>query len=97
MMTECPECKQSVSDSAEVCPGCGYRLAGRENMVYCPRCKTNVIPEVHGRDTISRYCPLCNKPITGLVARWVFLAIVLVFALWIVGTLLGWFPPPWGR
>ena len=55
MMIECPECKKSVSDSAEVCPGCGYRLLGRENMVYCPRCKTEVIPKFRPRDTISKW------------------------------------------
>jgi hypothetical protein len=56
-----------------------------------------VIPKTQAGDTISKYCPLCNKPITGLVARWVFLAVALAFALWIVGMMLGWFPPPWGR
>src|SRR4051812_8219786 len=36
MLEPCPECENSVSDSAETCPHCGYRLLGRENLVYCP-------------------------------------------------------------
>ena len=38
MLQECGECKQSVSTSAEVCPHCGYRLMGRENLVLCRTC-----------------------------------------------------------
>ena len=80
MMVKCPECGKEVSDSAELCPGCGYRLIGRENTVYCPRCRTQVIPEVHPHDTISRFCPICKKPITGLAARKIFLVVFLLVA-----------------
>jgi len=78
MMVKCPECGKEASDSAELCPGCGYRLIGRENTVYCPRCRTQVIPEFRPRDTISRYCPICKRPVTGLVARKIFLVVFLV-------------------
>jgi large conductance mechanosensitive channel len=29
-LTECPDCKQSISDLAEDCPNCGYPLADEE-------------------------------------------------------------------
>ena len=67
MMVKCPECHKDVSDSAEICPSCGYRLIGRENLVRCPGCKADVIPEFRPRDTISRYCPICKQPLTNLV------------------------------
>ena len=66
MLQTCPECKKSVSDEAVTCPHCGYRLLGRENLVPCPHCGVNVLPEVNPHDTMSRYCPLCNRPITNL-------------------------------
>ena len=28
-LIQCPECKGTVSDQAETCPNCGYRLARR--------------------------------------------------------------------
>jgi len=74
MLTECPECKRQVSDSAEVCPGCGYRLLGRENLVLCPRCKAQVIPQVRP-PWRRKWCPLCSRPIGGMRTRFrVFLA-----------------------
>jgi endogenous inhibitor of DNA gyrase (YacG/DUF329 family) len=75
VLRPCPECKKSVSDSAETCPHCGYRLLGRANLVPCPHCGTEVLPEVHPHDTISRYCPLCKRPITSLTGRRIFFAI----------------------
>jgi hypothetical protein len=72
MLQPCPECKNSVSGTAESCPHCGYRLRGRENLVHCPRCKTEVLPEISPHDTISRYCPLCKQPVTNLSGRKVF-------------------------
>jgi predicted amidophosphoribosyltransferase len=80
MLKECPECQQSVSDSAELCPHCGYRLVGRENTVFCSTCKREVLPVVNPHDTISKYCPACNEAITGLAGRKVFWMIwALVF------------------
>ena len=84
MLEKCSECRQSVSDSAEVCPHCGYRLVGRENLVFCPTCKTDVLPVVNPHDTISKYCPVCNKPITALAGRKVFF---LVWILMFVGVI----------
>lgn len=84
MLKPCPECKKSVSDSAETCPHCGYRLLGRENLVHCPRCSTEVLPEVNPHDTISRYCPLCKKPVTNLVGRKVFFVVCGLFVVTII-------------
>jgi hypothetical protein len=75
MLQPCPECKKSVSDTAESCPHCGYRLLGRENLVSCPSCGAEVLPEVHPHDTISRYCPICKRPITNLPGRRLFFII----------------------
>jgi DNA-directed RNA polymerase subunit RPC12/RpoP len=80
MLQPCPECTKGVSDTAETCPHCGYRLLGREHLVSCPYCETEVLPEVHPRDTISRCCPICKRPITNLPGRRLFfVAFGLVF------------------
>ena len=78
MLQPCPECKQSVSETAEMCPHCGYRLLGRAHLVPCPHCGADVLPEVHPHDTISRYCPLCKRPITNLAGRRNFFVISFV-------------------
>jgi hypothetical protein len=41
-------------------------------MVFCPTCNREVLPVVNPHDTISKYCPACSKPITGLAGRKVF-------------------------
>ena len=82
MLHSCPECKKSVSDTAETCPHCGYRLLGREHLVPCPHCRADVLPEVHPHDTMSRYCPLCKRPITNLAGRRnFFVSFGLIFGL----------------
>jgi hypothetical protein len=43
----------------------------------------------HPGDTISRYCPLCSKPVTGLGARRVFIALAAAFVLAALVTFLG--------
>jgi predicted amidophosphoribosyltransferase len=78
MLKDCPECRQSVSDSAELCPHCGYRLIGREHLVFCTTCSKDVLPIVNPHDTISKYCPVCSKPITGLAGRKIFFSIALL-------------------
>jgi endogenous inhibitor of DNA gyrase (YacG/DUF329 family) len=78
VLQPCPECKKSVSDTAETCPHCGYRLLGRAHLVPCPHCGTDVLPEVHPHDTISRYCPICKRPITNPTGRRIFLVISFV-------------------
>ena len=78
MLHSCPECKKSVSETAETCPHCGYRLLGRANLVPCPHCGADVLPEVHPHDTISRYCPICKRPITNPSGRRIFFVISFV-------------------
>lgn len=79
-LVDCPECARQVSHEAELCPGCGYRLRGRHLMVTCPHCSELVVPEVHPRDTISLYCPLCRKPATNLEGRKTFFRVFAAFA-----------------
>ena len=69
MLQPCPECKKSVSETAEKCPHCGYRLLGRAHLVPCPHCGADVLPEVHPHDTLSRYCSICKRPVTNLPGR----------------------------
>jgi ribosomal protein S27E len=89
MLKPCPECRHQVSDSATTCPQCGYLLRGRHLLVACPHCETEVLPVSHPRDTISRYCPLCGRPVTGLEARRVFIAVMGSFILAVVIAFLG--------
>lgn len=84
MLRTCPECSGSVSDSAAVCPHCGYRILGRENLVKCPHCGVDVLPEVNPHDTISKYCPLCKKPITQLGQRRCFLTLIIFIFIFVV-------------
>ena len=84
MLRTCPECSGSVSDSAAACPHCGYQIKGRENLVKCPHCGVEVLPEVNPHDTISKYCPLCKKPITKLGCRRLFFGVALSFAVIVV-------------
>lgn len=81
MLRPCPECEGEVSDTAATCPHCGYRLLGREHLVACLHCRAEVLPEVHPHDTISRYCPACRRPVTGLGGRRTFLVASGIFAL----------------
>ena len=85
MLHSCPECKNSVSDVAPTCPQCGYRLLGREHLVPCPHCRADVLPEVHPHDTVSRYCPICNRPVTNLPGRRTLFTISGIFGLIFVG------------
>ena len=41
MLINCPECNKEISEKAEICPNCGYRLPKSEPIiegVYCPSC-----------------------------------------------------------
>lgn len=87
----CPECNAEVSDSAEVCPHCGYRLVGRESLVHCSTCNADVIPVRHMNDTVSRFCPFCERPLTNLTARKVLFVLVILFILGTVAILFGFF------
>ena len=74
MLTTCKECGDNVSSEASTCPHCGYLLKGRDHLVKCQSCGNDVIPSVHPHDTLSRYCPICAKPVTNLGCRKGFLA-----------------------
>ena len=87
MLRPCPECQSEVSDSATSCPHCGYRLLGREHLVTCPHCKTEVLPEANPHDTISRYCPICKRPVTGLRGRRTLFVVLGIFALGVLAAL----------
>ena len=87
MLRPCPECQSEVSDSTTSCPHCGYRLLGREHLVTCHHCKTEVLPEANPHDTISRYCPICKRPVTGLRGRRTLFVVSGVFALGVLAAL----------
>jgi hypothetical protein len=57
MLINCPECNKEVSDKAEICPNCGYKLQKLEPIikgVYCPSCLDC------GIKTKIEYCPYCH-------------------------------------
>ena len=54
MLINCPECNKEVSDKAEICPNCGFKINTLRQGVYCPKClecetKTNI-----------EICPYCH-------------------------------------
>ena len=56
-LINCPECNKEVSDKAEICPHCGYKLPKQEPMfqgVYCPSCLDSSI-----KIDID-ICPFCH-------------------------------------
>lgn len=56
-LINCPECNKEISDKAECCINCGYKLTKQEPMfqgVYCPKClDVSIKMEI---DT----CPFCH-------------------------------------
>lgn len=56
-LINCPECNKEISDKAECCINCGYKLPKQEPMfqgVYCPSClKTSIKTKID-------VCPYCN-------------------------------------
>lgn len=57
MLIKCPECNKEISDKAEMCPNCGYKLPKPEpiiNGVYCPSCLDC------GIKTKIEFCPYCK-------------------------------------
>jgi hypothetical protein len=94
MLKECVECSNQVSTDADACPHCGYRIRGRDQLVDCRHCHQSVIPVTHPHDTISRYCPLCSKPITNIGCRRAFQIITICVTTLILGTIfaiIAWF------
>ena len=58
-LINCPECNKEVSDKAEICPHCGYKLLKQEPMfqgVYCPKC----LKASWTKDGIGETCIFCN-------------------------------------
>ena len=45
-LSPCPECNREISDKAEFCPHCGYKLIPEKrperNLISCPNCKRNI-------------------------------------------------------
>lgn len=57
-LINCPECNKEISDKAECCINCGYKLPKQEPMfqgVYCPKCLDVSIKKME-IDT----CPFCH-------------------------------------
>jgi hypothetical protein len=79
MIKNCTECNGEVSSDAEACPHCGYRMKGREHLVRCQSCGNDVIPVVNPHDTVSRYCPICTKPVTNIGGRYLHIVIAVIF------------------
>lgn len=52
-MIKCPECGQTISDEAPMCPKCGCKIAG--NIVKCPECG-----EIYLKEHAT--CPNCGAP-----------------------------------
>ena len=58
-LINCPECNKEISDKAEICPHCGYKLPKQEPMfqgVYCPKC----LKASWTKDGIGETCIFCN-------------------------------------
>lgn len=57
MLINCPECNKEISDKAEICPNCGYKLPKPEPLFqgeYCPKCLDC------GIKTTIELCPYCH-------------------------------------
>lgn len=51
----CPECKREISDKAEFCPHCGYKIEKKPEryLISCPNCKRDVT-------STSQKCGYCG-------------------------------------
>lgn len=57
MLINCPECNKEISDKAETCPNCGYKLPKPDPLFqgeYCPKCLDC------GIKTTIELCPYCR-------------------------------------
>lgn len=54
MLINCPECNKEVSDKAEICPNCGFKINTLRQGVYCPKCLEC------GTKTNIETCPYCH-------------------------------------
>jgi len=87
LLKPCPECKNEVSDSAVLCPHCGYQLLGRAALVRCPTCMADILPVRYVHDTVSLYCPLCKTAVTNLRARRALTVFAITFTLLVLAVL----------
>lgn len=58
-LINCPECNKEISDKAECCINCGYKLPKKEPMfqgVYCPRC----LKASWTKENANKICMFCN-------------------------------------
>ena len=72
-LTRCPECNKKVSDTAETCPHCGYRLkkqTPRPTTIYYNNRASNIVERDHDM-----------KHVGGIVAGIIgIIAAILLFA-----------------
>ena len=57
-LINCPECNKEISDKAECCINCGYKLPKPKPMsqgVYCPRCLKSSL-KLNGQENICSFC-----------------------------------------
>lgn len=63
-------------------------------MVKCSGCSNEILPITNPHDTISKFCPICQKPVTNIGCRYVFLGIgltVFIVILVVVMSVVGFF------
>lgn len=57
-LINCPECNKEISDKAEFCINCGYKLPQPKPTfqgVYCPRCLKSSL-KLNGQENICSFC-----------------------------------------
>lgn len=57
-LINCPECNKEISDKAEICINCGYKLPKPKPKfqgVYCPRCLKSSM-KLDNQDNICTFC-----------------------------------------
>lgn len=58
-LIKCPNCNNDVSDLANTCPSCGYKIkGGDQGVMLCPDCQTKLTGEEYN-------CPKCGRPLKG--------------------------------
>ncbi|WP_395546691.1 MULTISPECIES: zinc ribbon domain-containing protein [unclassified Lacrimispora] len=65
-LIKCPECDNSISDSAKSCPHCGFNLDLIKNTVECPYCNfglPNKIKMNYSKKDNEYICPQCNRTV----------------------------------
>ena len=69
-LTKCPECQKEVSDTAETCPHCGYRLkkpAPRPTIKYYNNRASNIIERDHNMNHVGGIIAGIISIICGIV------------------------------